>query len=136
MMSKTPYIIHHGQSGGLYLVLNYIKNIYGNPLTYITENVADLDTGNLTLPDALADNGRIQNHCSHFSCLKCSINDGFSVAGYFAWSLMDNYEFGNGYTSVWFLSPNGGGLPETGSSRLSFFGVGVSGSWLWIGRGA
>uniref|UniRef100_A0A0D3CRM4 thioglucosidase n=1 Tax=Brassica oleracea var. oleracea TaxID=109376 RepID=A0A0D3CRM4_BRAOL len=59
---------------------------------------ADLDTGNLTLPDALADNGRIQNHCSHLSCLKCSINDGFSVAGYFAWSLMDNYEFGNGYT--------------------------------------
>ncbi|CAF2056685.1 unnamed protein product [Brassica oleracea] len=72
-----------------------------NPLTYITENVADLDTGNLTLPDALADNGRIQNHCSHLSCLKCSINDGFSVAGYFAWSLMDNYEFGNGYT-LWF----------------------------------
>ena len=35
--------------------------------------VADLDTGNLTLPDALADNGRIQNHCSHLSCLKCSI---------------------------------------------------------------
>ncbi|KAH0926007.1 hypothetical protein HID58_018263, partial [Brassica napus] len=79
---------------GIRQILNYIKNNYGNPLTYITENgVADLDTGNLTLPDALADNGRIQNHCSHLSCLKCSIDDGCNVAGYFAWSLMDNYEF-------------------------------------------
>ncbi|EOA34673.1 hypothetical protein CARUB_v10022237mg [Capsella rubella] len=60
--------------------------------------VADLDLGNVTLPVALADNGRIQNHCSHLSCLKCAIEDGCNVAGYFAWSLMDNYEFGNGYT--------------------------------------
>ncbi|KAF8047973.1 hypothetical protein N665_2747s0003 [Sinapis alba] len=84
---------------GFRQILNYIKNNYGNPLTYITENgVGDLDTGNLTLPVALADNGRIQNHCSHLSCLKCAIDDGCNVAGYFAWSLMDNYEFGNGYT--------------------------------------
>nr|QWJ73448.1 beta-thioglucoside glucohydrolase 4-6 [Isatis tinctoria] len=82
---------------GFRQILNYIKDNYENPLTYITENgVSDL--GNLTLPDALADNGRIQNHCSHLSCLKCSIDDGCNVAGYFAWSLMDNYEFGNGYT--------------------------------------
>ncbi|KAL0864492.1 hypothetical protein Bca101_043610 [Brassica carinata] len=84
---------------GFRQILNYIKNKYGNPLTYITENgVGDLDMGNLTLPNALADNGRIQNHCSHIACLKCSIEDGCNVAGYFAWSLMDNYEFGNGYT--------------------------------------
>ncbi|CAD5315234.1 unnamed protein product [Arabidopsis thaliana] len=80
-------------------ILNYIKDNYKNPLTYITENgVADLDLGNVTLATALADNGRIQNHCSHLSCLKCAMKDGCNVAGYFAWSLMDNYEFGNGYT--------------------------------------
>ncbi|KAH0850709.1 hypothetical protein HID58_095312 [Brassica napus] len=59
---------------GFRQILNYIKKQYGNPLTYITENgIGDLDMGNLTLPNALADNGRIQNHCSHISCLKCSI---------------------------------------------------------------
>ncbi|KAF8116733.1 hypothetical protein N665_0015s0104 [Sinapis alba] len=84
---------------GFSQILNYIKNKYGNPLSYITENgVGDLDMGNLKLPNALADNGRIQNHCSHLSCLKYSIEDGCNVAGYFAWSLMDNHEFGNGYT--------------------------------------
>ncbi|CAH2035797.1 unnamed protein product [Thlaspi arvense] len=82
---------------GFRMILSHIRQNYGNPLTYITENgVADY--GNLTLPDALADNGRIQNHCSHLSCLKCSIDEGSNVRGYFAWSLMDNYEFGNGYT--------------------------------------
>ena len=35
--------------------------------------VADLDLGNVTLATALADNGRIQNHCSHLSCLKCAM---------------------------------------------------------------
>jgi myrosinase len=84
---------------GFRQILNYIKDNYKNPLTYITENgVADLDLGNVTLATALADNGRIQNHCSHLSCLKCAMKDGCNVAGYFAWSLMDNYEFGNGYT--------------------------------------
>ncbi|KAL0722797.1 hypothetical protein Bca4012_037396 [Brassica carinata] len=97
MRQMAPSFVYYPP--GFRQILNYIKNNYGNPLTYITENgVADLDTGNLTLPAALADNGRIQNHCSHLSCLKCSIDDGCNVAGYFAWSLMDNYEFGNGYT--------------------------------------
>ncbi|KFK35910.1 hypothetical protein AALP_AA4G052200 [Arabis alpina] len=78
-------------------ILSYIRTKYNNPRTYITENgVADF--GNLTMPDALRDNGRIQCHCSHLACLKCAIEDGSDVAGYFAWSAMDNYEFGNGYT--------------------------------------
>ncbi|KAL0722871.1 hypothetical protein Bca4012_037470 [Brassica carinata] len=94
---QAPSFVYY--SPGFRQILNYIKNKYRNPLTYITENgVGDLDMGNLTLPNALADNGRIQNHCSHLSCLKCSIEDGCNIAGFFAWSLMDNYEFGNGYT--------------------------------------
>ncbi|CAF1929433.1 unnamed protein product [Brassica napus] len=84
---------------GFRQILNYIKNKYGNPLTYITENgIGDLDMGNLTLSNALADNGLIQNHCSHIFFFFDNPGDGCNVAGYFAWSLMDNYEFGNGYT--------------------------------------
>ncbi|KAF8052772.1 hypothetical protein N665_1507s0001, partial [Sinapis alba] len=82
---------------GFRIILNYIKEAYKNPLTYITEHGVS-DYGNLPIENALADNGRIQCHCSHLSCLKCAIEDGCNVAGYFAWSLMDNYEFVDGYT--------------------------------------
>ncbi|CAA7022671.1 unnamed protein product [Microthlaspi erraticum] len=81
---------------GFRMILNYIKDNYKNPLTYITEQGA-ADFGNVTLAVALADNKRIQSHCSHLACLKCAIEDGCNVAGYFAWSSMDNYEFGNGF---------------------------------------
>ncbi|KAF2555893.1 hypothetical protein F2Q68_00015985 [Brassica cretica] len=82
---------------GFRITLNYIKEAYKNPLTYITEHGVS-DYGNLPIENALADNGRIHCHCSHLSCLKCAIEDGYNVAGYFAWSLMDNYEFVEGYT--------------------------------------
>ncbi|XP_010530380.1 PREDICTED: myrosinase 4-like [Tarenaya hassleriana] len=82
---------------GFRQILNYVKDKYRNPPTYITENGFS-DIGNLSLSDTLADDGRIQCHCSHLSCLKCAIEEGCNVAGYFAWSSMDNYEFGNGYT--------------------------------------
>ena len=53
-----------------------------------------------------------------------------------SWLLLWSYQYSTlqRTLSSRFLSRNGGGLPETGSSWLSFFGVGVSGSWLWIGR--
>ncbi|CAL9226376.1 unnamed protein product [Arabidopsis halleri] len=82
---------------GLRQILNYIKDNYANPLTYITENGFST-FGNLTLAEALADQGRIESHCSHLSCLKCAIEDGCNIAGYFPWSSMDNYEFSSGYT--------------------------------------
>ncbi|XP_019088731.1 PREDICTED: myrosinase 4 [Camelina sativa] len=73
------------------------KDNYENPLTYITENGFPT-SGNLTLAEALAVQGRIESHCSHLSCLKCAIEDGCNVAGYFPWSSMDVYEFSSGYT--------------------------------------
>ncbi|EFH46101.1 hypothetical protein ARALYDRAFT_914424 [Arabidopsis lyrata subsp. lyrata] len=82
---------------GLRQILNYIKDNYTNPLTYITENGFST-FGNLTLAEALADQGRIENHCSHLACLKCAIEDGCNIAGNFPWSSMDNYEFSSGYT--------------------------------------
>ncbi|EOA39038.1 hypothetical protein CARUB_v10011610mg, partial [Capsella rubella] len=94
---EAPSFIYYPP--GFRQILNYIRVHYKNPLTYITENgVADLDLGNVTHANALSDHGRIQFLCSHLSCLKCAIADGSNVAGYFTWSLMDNYEFGNGYT--------------------------------------
>ncbi|KAF8762279.1 hypothetical protein HU200_009668 [Digitaria exilis] len=76
-----------------------MKDKYGNPPIYITENgTADLDTGNLSKEDALDDNIRLDYLQRHISTIKESIDLGAEVQGHFAWSLLDNFEWTNGYT--------------------------------------
>ncbi|XP_078430215.1 beta glucosidase 40 [Wolffia australiana] len=86
---------------GLRSLMNYVKNRYGNPPVFITENGMD-DSNNafISIKDALKDDKRIFYHSSHLSNLSASIRiDGCDVRGYFAWSLLDNWEWTAGYTS-------------------------------------
>ncbi|EEF48842.1 beta-glucosidase, putative [Ricinus communis] len=80
-------------------VLLYTKKKYNNPLIYITENGID-EFNNATLPlkEQLVDNMRIDYYYRHLSFLKRAIEDGANVKGYFAWSLLDNFEWSSGYT--------------------------------------
>lgn len=57
------------------------------------------DPGNLTLPKALHDTMRINYYRSYLKELKGAIDNGAKVTGYFAWSLLDNFEWLSGYTS-------------------------------------
>ncbi|MCL7044904.1 hypothetical protein MKW94_009067 [Papaver nudicaule] len=66
---------------GMYKALTYVKEHYGNPNVILSENGMD-DPGNTYL---------IQ--------LKKAIDRGANVTGYFAWSLLDNFEWKIGYTS-------------------------------------
>ncbi|XP_062171754.1 beta-glucosidase 12-like [Alnus glutinosa] len=85
-------------SGFLDLLL-YVKEKYNNPLIYITENgVDEVNNPNLSLGDALVDNHRIEYHHSHLSYLRQAIMEGVNIKGYFAWSLLDNFEWDAGYT--------------------------------------
>ncbi|KAJ4959958.1 hypothetical protein NE237_019868 [Protea cynaroides] len=86
---------------GIRSLMNYIKDKYGNPLVIITENGMD-DPNNpfISIKDALQDTKRIKYHSSYLSNLLASIKeDGCNVRGYFAWSLLDNWEWAAGYTS-------------------------------------
>ncbi|KAG6535385.1 hypothetical protein ZIOFF_000351 [Zingiber officinale] len=55
--------------------------------------------GNVTLPKGLQDTQRRHFYHNYISELKRAIDDGASVIGYFAWSLLDNFEWRLGYTS-------------------------------------
>lgn len=55
--------------------------------------------GNVTLPKALYDTKRIDYYRSYLKELKKTIDEGANVIGYFAWSLLDNFEWRLGYTS-------------------------------------
>lgn len=57
------------------------------------------DPGNVTLRQGLHDTVRINYYRSYISQLKRAIDDGAHVIGYFAWSLLDNFEWRSGYTS-------------------------------------
>ncbi|ONK66357.1 uncharacterized protein A4U43_C06F6890 [Asparagus officinalis] len=92
--SKLLYIV----PWGMYKAITYIKEHYGNPTIILAENGMD-DPGNITLPGGLHDTKRINYFKSYITELKRAVDDGANVIGYFAWSLLDNFEWTKGYTS-------------------------------------
>ncbi|XVF19215.1 hypothetical protein REPUB_Repub11eG0090400 [Reevesia pubescens] len=80
-------------------LLLYIKEKYNNPLIYITENgVGEVNNATLPLKEALNDKMRIDYYYRHLFFLQNAMKDGVKVKGYFAWSLLDNFEWAFGYT--------------------------------------
>lgn len=73
-----------------------LQRDYNPPALYITENGA-------TYPDTVAedgtvhDEGRTRYFQQHLAALGAAITGGAKMAGYFAWSLMDNFEWAEGY---------------------------------------
>jgi beta-glucosidase len=55
--------------------------------------------GNLTRDEYLRDATRVRFYRSYLNELKKGIDNGANVVGYFAWSLLDNFEWSSGYTS-------------------------------------
>ncbi|KAK4430068.1 Beta-glucosidase 6 [Sesamum alatum] len=86
---------------GIRSLMNYIRQKYNNPLVIITEN--GMDDGNSpfgSIKNALKDEKRIKYHNDYLTNLLAAIKeDGCNVRGYFVWSLLDNWEWGAGFSS-------------------------------------
>ena len=68
---------------------------YTLPPIYITENGAAMpDTIN---NNEVNDQSRIDYYQSHLNAVNQAISNGVNIKGYFAWSLMDNFEWAEGY---------------------------------------
>jgi beta-glucosidase len=68
---------------------------YTLPPIYITENGA-------AMPDSIKDGKvedahRVAYYQSHLNAVNTAIESGVDIRGYFAWSLMDNFEWAEGY---------------------------------------
>lgn len=84
---------------GLYKVLMWITERYGQPPIIITENGMDEeDDPELPLEEALKDTRRIQYYNDYLLNVARATRDGAQVKGYFAWSFMDNFEWREGYS--------------------------------------
>ncbi|XP_020581167.1 beta-glucosidase 1-like [Phalaenopsis equestris] len=83
---------------GMYKAVTYVKETYQNPIIILSENGMD-DPGNVSLPTGVHDTTRLNYYKSYISELKRAMDDGATVIGYFAWSLLDNFEWKLGYTA-------------------------------------
>ncbi|KAI3356505.1 hypothetical protein L3Q82_017710, partial [Scortum barcoo] len=79
---------------GFRKLLKFIKDEYGNPPIYVTENGVS-ERGAVDLND-IHRKYYYENYINQ--ALKAHILDGVDLRGYTAWSLMDNFEWAAGYS--------------------------------------
>ena len=80
---------------GLYRLLKWVEHECGAIPLYITEN-------GCAAPDSLDGNSckdpmRVDYLRCHFAAVKRAINEGIKLKGYYLWSLLDNFEWAEGY---------------------------------------
>ena len=84
---------------GIYDIVTRISNEYNKPIIEITENGCAYSDGPLPEnPSQVPDPRRIEFYRGHLAELSRAIKDGANVRGYHAWSLLDNYEWAEGYS--------------------------------------
>lgn len=82
---------------GFRKLLNWIDRRYDHPSIIVSENgcaYSDPPSGD-TPPQ---DSRRVEFYRSYLEAAAQAVEDGVDLAGYFAWSLMDNFEWAQGYT--------------------------------------
>ena len=81
---------------GLHELLVRVRRDYGDIPIYITENGAAFEDGPV-LNGTLEDPRRVEYLRSHLESLARAVADGVDVQRYFAWSMLDNFEWEHGY---------------------------------------
>jgi beta-glucosidase len=82
---------------GLGQILRWFKTRYGEVPLYITENGAAFYDPPVPVDGAVPDPLRVAYLRDHLRELHAAIADGMDVRGYFAWSLLDNFEWSLGF---------------------------------------
>jgi beta-glucosidase len=78
-------------------LLNRLNRDYDLPPIYITENGAAFKD-EVSADGKVHDPRRLDYLRNHFTQTRLAMHDGVDVRGYFVWSLLDNFEWGHGYS--------------------------------------
>uniref|UniRef100_A0AAQ5XG25 Lactase n=1 Tax=Amphiprion ocellaris TaxID=80972 RepID=A0AAQ5XG25_AMPOC len=105
---------------GFRKLLEYIKDEYGNPQIYVTENGVS-EKGAVDLNDVHR-KYYYENYINQG--LKARVLDGADLRGYTAWSLMDNFEWAEGYAErfgLFFVNRSDPALPRIPKMSASYY---------------
>ena len=69
----------------------------GSPIIYVTENGCDVPGRGDEARGSSKDDWRIAYYTSYLEAMREAQEMGVKVGGYFAWSLLDNFEWSDGY---------------------------------------
>jgi beta-glucosidase len=83
--------------------LVWLKERYGDLPVYVTENGAAFADPPPDADGRVADPLRVDYLRTHLRAVRQAIADGVDVRGYFAWSLLDNFEWACGYAMTFGL---------------------------------
>jgi beta-glucosidase len=82
---------------GLTDILTWIQARYGNPPLYITENGAAF-ADPPPVGGRIHDRPRVAYLRTHLTAASLALHQGVDLRGYFAWSLLDNFEWSHGFS--------------------------------------
>ncbi|GAM84303.1 hypothetical protein ANO11243_022970 [Dothideomycetidae sp. 11243] len=90
----------HPNPKGFRHLLGWISRRYGRPIIYVTENGTSVKGENeLPLKEMLVDDFRVCYFRDYIRAMaEAYTHDGVDVRGYMAWSLLDNFEWADGYS--------------------------------------
>ena len=83
---------------GLTDILVWVRDRYGNPPLYVTENGAAFFDPPTAEGRRIADPLRVDYMRKHIGATYRAIEAGVDLRGYFVWSLLDNFEWSLGYS--------------------------------------
>ena len=95
-----PGVVKNGWSfwpPGMERILLWMKDAYPGMPVYITENGISGTVG--SFEQAISDDYRVKHYHDYLVNVGSAIDKGVDVRGFFAWTLLDNFEWGMGYTT-------------------------------------
>ncbi|KAI4872874.1 hypothetical protein NFI96_014971 [Prochilodus magdalenae] len=105
---------------GFRKILNYIKEEYGNPPIYVTENGVS-ERGDIDLNDV----HRIHYYENYINqAMKARLIDKVDIRGYTAWALMDNLEWAMGYSErfgLYYVNRSDPSLPRVPKKSVAYY---------------
>jgi beta-glucosidase len=102
-IEKRPSSYPHMASDWLYIgpeviywAVRNVSDIWKPPALYITENGCSSD--DVIVRGRIEDTDRVMYLRNHLTQLHRAASEGYPIKGYFLWSLLDNYEWADGYS--------------------------------------